>query len=126
MYGKKTWGGPVDPFILLKFMKQEKAEDSLVSMIIFEWRDRNLVGVPIADGYGNVSCLDPQPIDTLSFVTRVSRLTTICAEPRDLHRYIYQGWQVQQEEQGPIYPGQKRDRPGQEPYCNTGYRSQRP
>lgn len=55
MYGKKTWGGPVDPFILTKFLKQDGDNDPVASMVIFEWRDRNLVGIPDPDGYGNVS-----------------------------------------------------------------------
>lgn len=55
MYGKKTWGGPVDPFILTKFLKSDAGDDPVASMVIFEWRDRDLVGIPDPDGYGNVS-----------------------------------------------------------------------
>lgn len=54
MYGKKTWGGPVDPFILTKFLKSDAGDDPVASMVIFEWRDRNLVGIPDPDGYGNL------------------------------------------------------------------------
>ena len=46
MYSRKSWGGSVDPFILIKFIKApEKTEgDPLASMIIFEWKDEHLIG----------------------------------------------------------------------------------
>ncbi|KAM4055374.1 lung seven transmembrane receptor domain-containing protein [Hirsutella rhossiliensis] len=48
MYSRTTWGGPVDPFILVKFLNSSIAPDSdpVASLIIFEWRDKDLVGVP--------------------------------------------------------------------------------
>lgn len=58
MYSRSNWGGPVDPFILVKFMNvADVPEDSdpVASLIIFEWRDRSLIGVPDPDGAGNVS-----------------------------------------------------------------------
>jgi hypothetical protein len=47
MYSRKTWGGPVDPHILVKFLKNTEMENSdpIVSMVIFEWEDYDLVGV---------------------------------------------------------------------------------
>lgn len=45
MYSKKAWGGSVDPFILTKFIKSEDGHDSLVSLIVYEWRDQDLIGV---------------------------------------------------------------------------------
>lgn len=47
MYSKQSWGGDVDPFILAKFIKTmpERDDDPLVSLVIFEWRDEDLVGV---------------------------------------------------------------------------------
>lgn len=55
MYGKKTWGGPVDPFILVKYLSADKdKEDPVSSLLIFEWKDLDLVGVPDPNGYGNV------------------------------------------------------------------------
>ncbi|CAM1502824.1 Fc.00g076000.m01.CDS01 [Cosmosporella sp. VM-42] len=55
MYGRKTWGGPVDPFILVKFLNSSKpaGDDPIASLVIFEWRDQNLVGIPDPEGYGN-------------------------------------------------------------------------
>ena len=57
MYGRKTWGGPIDPFILVKYLKSDndQGKDPVSSLAIFEWKDRDLVGLPNPDGYGNVS-----------------------------------------------------------------------
>jgi hypothetical protein len=52
MYDQKTWGGAVDPHILVKFIKNTVEDDSdpIASMIIFEWKDYDLIGVlPTAD-----------------------------------------------------------------------------
>ncbi|KAK7612032.1 lung seven transmembrane receptor-domain-containing protein [Phyllosticta paracitricarpa] len=50
MYSKKAWGGSVNPFILVKFLKDnvalEKGEDPVVSLLVFEWHDKNLLGKP--------------------------------------------------------------------------------
>ncbi|QUC22140.1 uncharacterized protein UV8b_06381 [Ustilaginoidea virens] len=50
MYSRTSWGGPVDPFILVKFLNSSKPEvsDPIVSLIIFEWQDKDLVGFPDA------------------------------------------------------------------------------
>ena len=47
MYSKGSWGGSVDPFILTKIEKPEGLanEDALASVVIFEWRDEDLIGV---------------------------------------------------------------------------------
>lgn len=46
MYSRKSWGGSVDPFILIKFIKAPGTTegDPLTSMIIFEWKDEHLIG----------------------------------------------------------------------------------
>lgn len=52
MYSQKTWGGPTEPHILVKFLKNDVQDNSdpIASMIIFEWKDYDLVGVyPTAD-----------------------------------------------------------------------------
>ena len=52
MYSKKSWGGSVDPFILTTFKNAtiEGDADPLISMVIFEWEDEELIGVwPSAD-----------------------------------------------------------------------------
>lgn len=61
MYSRKSWGGDVDPFILVKFIKpddvveaEDQDPDPIVSLVIFEWNDRPLIGaeVPATDGDG--------------------------------------------------------------------------
>ena len=46
MYSRKSWGGPIDPFILVKFIKDDATDetDPLASLIIFEWQDEGLIG----------------------------------------------------------------------------------
>jgi hypothetical protein len=52
MYSRKAWGGSVDPFILVKFMKvgDDVGGDPLASLVIFEWRDERLVGITPPNG----------------------------------------------------------------------------
>ena len=47
MYSKATWGGDTDPFIATTFTKvgEEADSDPLVSLVIFEWKDHDLVGI---------------------------------------------------------------------------------
>lgn len=45
MYSKKAWGGSVDPFILTQFIKSEGGDNPLVSLVVYEWRDQDLIGV---------------------------------------------------------------------------------
>ncbi|XXG96580.1 hypothetical protein Hte_002867 [Hypoxylon texense] len=47
MYSKSAWGGATEPFIDAKFLNQtvEGDEDPIVSLIIFEWKDQDLIGV---------------------------------------------------------------------------------
>ena len=47
MYSRKAWGGDTDPFILTKFIKStpEGNPNPQVSLVVFEWRDEDLVGV---------------------------------------------------------------------------------
>ncbi|EGP90315.1 ER membrane protein [Zymoseptoria tritici IPO323] len=57
MYSRKSWGGNIDPFILVKFVKPDdlpETEDPIVSLVVFEWSDRPLIGatVPTEDGQG--------------------------------------------------------------------------
>lgn len=40
-----AWGGTVDPFILLKFLPYQGDQDPVVSLVIFEWKDEDLIGV---------------------------------------------------------------------------------
>ncbi|KAI1082380.1 lung seven transmembrane receptor-domain-containing protein [Whalleya microplaca] len=47
MYSKSAWGGAVEPYISIIFPNRtiEGDEDPIVSLIIFEWKDQELVGV---------------------------------------------------------------------------------
>jgi hypothetical protein len=47
MYSKAAWGGPVDPFILTVFPNDtiKGDDDPIVSLVIFEWKDQDLIGV---------------------------------------------------------------------------------
>ncbi|KAL5119982.1 Membrane protein ptm1 [Pleosporales sp. CAS-2024a] len=50
MYSKKSWGGKVDPFILVKFRKNGDGNagmpDPTVGVVIWEWKDSMLLGKP--------------------------------------------------------------------------------
>jgi hypothetical protein len=43
MYSKTSWGGDVDPYILVQFMKQE-GNNGKGSLLIYEWKDFALIG----------------------------------------------------------------------------------
>ncbi|KAI4092543.1 MAG: hypothetical protein LQ344_003389 [Seirophora lacunosa] len=47
MYSKKGWGGDTDPFILTTFDKASNPDDKdvFVSLVVFEFRDEDLIGV---------------------------------------------------------------------------------
>jgi hypothetical protein len=52
MYSRASWGGAVDPHILVKFIKNTAADDTdpIASLVIFEWKDYDYIGVfPTAD-----------------------------------------------------------------------------
>ncbi|KAL6862114.1 lung seven transmembrane receptor domain-containing protein [Trichoderma novae-zelandiae] len=51
MYSRTSWGGPVDPFILVKFLNDTatQGDDPIASLVIFEWRDSEFIGIPDPD-----------------------------------------------------------------------------
>jgi len=55
MYSRKAWGGPVEPYISIKWVPVSEENtsndpDPIVSMVIFEWRDYDLIGInPTSD-----------------------------------------------------------------------------
>lgn len=53
MYDRKSWGGPIDPFIHIKFLDQPKKEgkDPVASFLIFEWKDKGLVEIDGPNGF---------------------------------------------------------------------------
>lgn len=56
MYSRKAWGGSVEPFILLKFVTDTEAgnTDPIVGLVIFEWKDEELIGRYKDAGDGSV------------------------------------------------------------------------
>jgi hypothetical protein len=46
MYSRKSWGGSVEPFILVKYLPDHTEDDTdpISSLIIFEWTDEPLIG----------------------------------------------------------------------------------
>lgn len=47
MYSRQSWGGQVNPFILTKFITPESipnGTDPIVSLVVFEWKDKDLIG----------------------------------------------------------------------------------
>ncbi|OJJ81407.1 putative integral membrane protein (Ptm1) [Aspergillus glaucus CBS 516.65] len=59
MYSRKSWGGSVDPFILTRFSHDSETGDTdpLVSLVIFEWTDEELIGRAVSD--------NPEEIETI-------------------------------------------------------------
>jgi hypothetical protein len=47
MYSRVSWGGPVDPYISVLFTDVGKSDatDPIVSLVVFEWKDENYIGV---------------------------------------------------------------------------------
>ncbi|KAK4106740.1 hypothetical protein N658DRAFT_491366 [Parathielavia hyrcaniae] len=47
MYSKSAWGGPVDPFVHVKFtdVGKDQGDDPVVSLLIFDWMDQSLLDV---------------------------------------------------------------------------------
>lgn len=81
MYSKSAWGGSVDPFILTKFIQAtpEGGEDPIVSLVIFEWKDEDLVGVwPSEDApkVGPMPCIFQENLaDSYSVLRKPSSAT---------------------------------------------------
>ncbi|OLN81551.1 Membrane protein PTM1 [Colletotrichum chlorophyti] len=47
MYSRSAWGGPVDPYINVMFLPKQVPDDQdpIASLVIFEWKDEDLIGV---------------------------------------------------------------------------------
>lgn len=59
MYSRKSWGGSVDPYILAEISKPASNDipedkDPIVSIVIFEWQDEQLLGAPVSADSGAV------------------------------------------------------------------------
>ncbi|EAA27169.1 hypothetical protein GE21DRAFT_4478 [Neurospora crassa] len=65
MYSKQTWDGPVNPFISVKFTDfgSDAGDDPIVSLLIFEWQDSDLVGVLPEGADRRIGICEPQYAD---------------------------------------------------------------
>jgi hypothetical protein len=66
MYSQQAWGGPVDPFILVKFtdVGKDQGDDPIVSLVIFEWKDEEFIGVPTSpDSYEKYYQCEPKFVE---------------------------------------------------------------
>ncbi len=66
MYSKSSWGGPVDPFISVKFtdVGTEDEGDPIVSMVIFEWKDEDFIGIrPTPDSIQKIGICEPKQVE---------------------------------------------------------------
>ncbi|KAK0636849.1 lung seven transmembrane receptor-domain-containing protein [Bombardia bombarda] len=64
MYSKSAWGGPVDPFISVMFPETRNAQtDDIVSLLIFEWKDSELVGVLPPGASRKAGICEPQYVE---------------------------------------------------------------
>lgn len=66
MYSRASWGGSVEPHILVKFIKEDIADDSdpMASMVIFEWKDYDLIGIqPTPDSGSREYICDDETIN---------------------------------------------------------------
>jgi len=59
MYSKKSWGGKVEPFVNIKFIKSDAnkdIKDPTVAVVIWEWKDSLLLGKPSDKPVDQVRC----------------------------------------------------------------------
>ena len=63
MYSKKSWGGKTEPFIMVKFVKgkdqYKDMDDPVVGVVVWEWKDANLLGKPTDRPADEVGCRRP-------------------------------------------------------------------
>ena len=58
MFSKSAWGGSISPFILVKFSKPPAEEgDHIVSLVVYEYNDKNMIGRPVDDDPSEVRSL---------------------------------------------------------------------
>lgn len=115
MYSQQAWGGPVDPFILLKFLPYEGDQDPVVSLVIFEWKDEDLIGV-----YAS-----PDATQVRSARTAVRCVSlTLCTESWYLRTTIRRGRILRRVRHWRVYPVTERNGPIQESDPHPSYSPQ--
>jgi hypothetical protein len=65
MYSKKSWGGPVDPYIRVKFtdVGKDQGDDPIVSLLIFDWMDQDYIGIDTPDDPQKIGICEPQYVE---------------------------------------------------------------
>ncbi|KAF2204162.1 hypothetical protein GQ43DRAFT_365253 [Delitschia confertaspora ATCC 74209] len=74
MYSKKSWGGKIEPQILVKFINSDKIPDDVdatVAVVVWEWQDGDLLGKPsdVPTGERRYICNDDTIRDNLCNAT---------------------------------------------------------
>ncbi|KAL2189044.1 hypothetical protein L209DRAFT_763640 [Thermothelomyces heterothallicus CBS 203.75] len=64
MYSKSSWGGPVDPYIHVKFtgVGKDQGDDPMVSLLIFDWKDQDFLNV-LPDGEDRAAICQPEYVE---------------------------------------------------------------
>ena len=64
MYSKSAWGGNVDPYIQVVFVNDTVKPDTdpIISLLIFEWKDLDLIGVEDPNRPGEVKIAFQNPL----------------------------------------------------------------
>lgn len=86
MYSRKSWGGSVDPFVLVNLEKQtpEGDADPLLSLVIFEWKDEEFVGV-----YPTPDAVSVRVVSSHVALSQISRIALHCFTLRCVPANIY-------------------------------------
>ncbi|KAH8895110.1 hypothetical protein GQ53DRAFT_642241 [Thozetella sp. PMI_491] len=79
MYSRNTWGGPVEPYISVKFtdVGKDSSADPVVSLVIFEWKDEDFIGI-------RANPDDPQKIG----ICETSQVTAGYCNETDIGKFI--------------------------------------
>lgn len=80
MYSKKSWGGKVEPFINVKFVKDDRNKDindPTVGVIIWEWKDSLLLGKP-----------SDKPVDMREYICNDDTINANLCNSTDKGRWI--------------------------------------
>lgn len=84
MYSKKSWGGPVEPFIEVKFVdtdKNKELNDPTVSVIVWEWKDSSLFGKQLGDEVCRMSHVACRITSITSGTLTILQFVYICDRP---------------------------------------------
>ncbi|KAK0723086.1 lung seven transmembrane receptor-domain-containing protein [Lasiosphaeria miniovina] len=66
MYSRGSWGGPVEPFIEVLFpseLQTDQGEDPIVSLVIFEYKDQDYIGVSPPGAELRIGICEPKYVE---------------------------------------------------------------